>query len=158
MKKVWRWEEWGFIFGLEISLKEWSMLACFHHPPPPPPPKWLHIKCKQTVSMKGSRDIFLVWRAFEMEVPGSTQDAILPFTLRNRFMTLLFTRLGPRELILILMFYNVVIKILLALTCGKDTLILPPPGWLLWSCLRSRTSAQTKFLLWFYALLDQIIS
>jgi hypothetical protein len=27
---------------------------------------------------------YLVWRAFEMEVPGSTQDAIFPFILYSR--------------------------------------------------------------------------
>jgi hypothetical protein len=58
---------------------------------------------------RGVEIFYLVWRTFELEVPGTTQDAILTFSLENRFITHSFTQLRPRNLILILMFYNVVV-------------------------------------------------
>jgi hypothetical protein len=44
---------------------------------------------------RGVEKFYLVWRTFKLEVPGTTQDAILTFTLGNRFMTLSVTQLEP---------------------------------------------------------------
>ncbi len=58
---------------------------------------------------KESRYILFGLETFELEVPGTTQKAILTLTLGNRFITLSFTQLGPWQLILIPMFQNFVV-------------------------------------------------
>jgi hypothetical protein len=51
----------------------------------------------KTAATKGVEIVYLIWKAFELEVPGSKNDAILPFTPGNWVMTL-SPDLGPENL------------------------------------------------------------
>jgi hypothetical protein len=45
--------------------------------------KWLHIKFERKFSDEGELRFNLVWRVFELEVPGSIQEAILPLPQKD---------------------------------------------------------------------------